>query len=337
MNIKKFILLLCTFIPITSSILWGEDLKYHVGISDVQQLTGSPVNIEAIKSIPMHFFMGDQDTNDMVPYSDGYDEDQREQVNRLFGNTPLERWPHAKDIYYLVGCNSNFILYPGVGHYVTEQMGLDVIQFFKDHGNPNEVQAQNFQVIKVLPEDSTKNFDWPYYLLITDNPKPSNAILLVEPNNTGSCNDDPSVHDLAAEQLIQWRSEVAMALNAPLLVPAFPRPCTEWWIYTHALDRDCLTTNLDKLVRIDLQLIEMISDAKERLNKMSIIIDNRVFMMGFSASGAFTNRFSLLHPELIKAAAIGAPGGWPIVPVANWPQGVPEAKAMPWIPLLLGD
>jgi hypothetical protein len=41
-------------------------------------------------------------------------------------------------------------------------------------------------------------------------------------------------------------------------------------------------------------------------------------MMGFSASGAFTSRFCAIHPERIMAAAIGAPGGWPIAPVAKW-------------------
>ena len=36
----------------------------------------------------------------------------------------------------------------------------------------------------------------------------------------------------------------------------------------------------------------------------------------------FANRFTLLHPERVKAAAIGSPGGWPIVPVESF-RGVP--------------
>jgi hypothetical protein len=61
-------------------------------------------------------------------------------------------------------------------------------------------------------------------------------------------------------------------------------------------------------------------------------------MIGFSASGAFTNRFTLLHPEMIKAASIGAPGGWPIVPTATWPLEESKIKSMPWLnPLLLDN
>jgi hypothetical protein len=38
-------------------------------------------------------------------------------------------------------------------------------------------------------------------------------------------------------------------------------------------------------------------------------------MAGFSASGVFTNRFAILHPDRVLAAAVGGPGGWPIAPV----------------------
>jgi pimeloyl-ACP methyl ester carboxylesterase len=41
-------------------------------------------------------------------------------------------------------------------------------------------------------------------------------------------------------------------------------------------------------------------------------------MSGFSASGMFTSRFALLHPDRLKAAACGSPGGWPIAPVSSW-------------------
>ena len=41
-------------------------------------------------------------------------------------------------------------------------------------------------------------------------------------------------------------------------------------------------------------------------------------MMGFSASGMFVNRFTVLHPERVLAAVVGSPGGWPIAPVSSW-------------------
>ncbi len=66
----------------------------------------------------------------------------------------------------------------------------------------------------------------------------------------------------------------------------------------------------------------MIDDALDRLGAMGYDMDRRVFMMGFSASGAFTSRFTLIHPDRVKAAAPGAGGSWPMAPVASW-QGIP--------------
>jgi dienelactone hydrolase len=59
--------------------------------------------------------------------------------------------------------------------------------------------------------------------------------------------------------------------------------------------------------------------------------DSKVFLWGFSASGSFVNRFTLLHPQRVAAVAVGAPGGWPTVPVAEhggeplpWPVGIAD-------------
>jgi len=49
----------------------------------------------------------------------------------------------------------------------------------------------------------------------------------------------------------------------------------------------------------------------------------------------FTNRFTFLHPDRVKAAAIGSPGGWPIAPVEKYndrtlryPIGVADLKSV---------
>src|ERR1039457_1246716 len=61
----------------------------------------------------------------------------------------------------------------------------------------------------------------------------------------------------------------------------------------------------------------MIADARARLATQGIVTDPKVFILGFSACGAFADHFTALHAGLIKAAAIGS-GGWPIVPVPTW-------------------
>jgi dienelactone hydrolase len=195
---------------------------------------------------------------------------------------------------------------------------------FRDtDGNPLPVTVIGFNVegtarlLKVRPQDSRYDFDWAYYLWIPQNVAPNTA-LLVEPNNTGTVFDVENVHDGSALALVGWRERFAERLGVPLLVPTFPRPMSLWWAYTHALDNDTLATSHEGLVRIDLQLIEMIDDARERLADLRVQTDDKVLIMGFSASGQFTNRFAVLHPERTLAAAAGSPGGWPLAPVAEW-------------------
>ena len=179
----------------------------------------------------------------------------------------------------------------------------------------SDSDSDPYNLIKISANQGS-GFFWPYYLSIPSTVGNSSTLLVI-PNNTGTADDDPAVHDAAARQYaIDW-SGFAGNLKSPLLIPTFPRPFTEWWIYTHALDRDTLLTDIVELKRIDLQLLAMIDDAIDRLLNMKITVENKILMMGFSASAQFTSRFSAIHPHRIKAAAIGAPG-YPIVPVDSW-------------------
>jgi hypothetical protein len=163
--------------------------------------------------------------------------------------------------------------------------------------------------------------------------------ILVQPNNSGINSDDPEVHRRDAWWTGFERRTVADELGVVLLVPAFIRPGNDWQVYTHALDRDTLTTDRTDLQRIDLQLIAMIDHARAELATMGIQTDEKILMQGFSASGMFANRFTLLHPERVKAATIGSPGGWPTVPVAGsngeqlpYPIGISDLELLTNIP-----
>ena len=159
--------------------------------------------------------------------------------------------------------------------------------------------------------------------------------ILVQPNNSGISSDDARLHRRDAWWTGLERRAIAEELGVVLLVPAFLRPGADWHIYTHALDRDSLTNERLDLQRIDLQLIAMIDQARAELAKAQIQTDEKVLIQGFSASGMFANRFTLLHPERVKAAAIGSPGGWPIVPVESfggeplpYPAGIFDLEAL---------
>jgi len=159
--------------------------------------------------------------------------------------------------------------------------------------------------------------------------------ILVQPNNSGINSDDPREHQRDAWMMGFERQQTADELGVVLLVPAFVRPGEDWFIYTHALDRDTLTTTRPDLERIDLQLIAMIDQARLVLADSGINTDEKIFIQGFSASGMFANRFTILHPERVKAAAIGSPGGWPIAPISNfngqvlpYPAGIADLEEL---------
>ena len=163
--------------------------------------------------------------------------------------------------------------------------------------------------------------------------------VLVQPNNSGVNSDDPEIHRRDAWWTGFERQKIADELGVVLLVPAFLRPGEDWQIYTHALDRDTLTTERIDLRRIDLQLIAMVDSARAELARMGIQTDEKILIQGFSASGMFANRFTVLHPERVKAATIGSPGGWPIAPIASfngeqlpYPAGISDLEALTNIP-----
>ena len=163
--------------------------------------------------------------------------------------------------------------------------------------------------------------------------------LLVQPNNSGVNSDDPAVHRRDAWLMGFGRRRLAEELEVVLLVPAFVRPAADWQILSHALDRDVLTTTRSDLARLDLQLLAMVDRARATLAAEGLPVDESFLIQGFSASGSFAARFTALHPRRVRAAAIGAPGGWPIAPVASYggealpyPVGVADLEELTGAP-----
>ena len=174
-----------------------------------------------------------------------------------------------------------------------------------------------------IPANPQKGFQWPYYLFVPPAIK-NPAVLLVEPNNSGQAQKDPSLDDKLASELVDFHKLWAFDLGSPYLVPTFPRPLAHTDVYTQSLDRDTLLTNLPGLVRIDLQLIAMIDDARARLAASGINVGPKVWMIGFSASGDFASHFALLHPERIQAVSAGGGDFW-AVPLSVW-----KGKTLPF-------
>lgn len=189
---------------------------------------------------------------------------------------------------------------------------------------PYYLEVQHF------PADSTAGYHADFYLYVSPGAKERaeagrTVTMLVQPNNSGTNSDDPRVHQRDAWWTGYERKNIADELQVVLLVPAFVRPAEDWRIYTHALDRDVLTTQRYDLARLDLQLIAMIDRARRDLAAEGIPTGEKIFLQGYSASGMFANRFTVLHPDRVKAVTVGSPGGWPIAPLSAW-----QDRALPY-------
>jgi hypothetical protein len=189
--------------------------------------------------------------------------------------------------------------------------------------------------------DPAKGFYSPYFLFVPETiaaeKAASNLHFVVVPNNSGfTSNDAEAFEKDALSDICPWRARAAM-LGVAVIEPAFPRPST---VYTHALARAAMTTNVPALRRPDLQLIDMIDDAIAREKILGLQFDSKVLLYGFSASGSFVNRFVFLHPDRVLAAAYGSPGGWAIAPLAAWktvpltyPVGIADVAQLTGMPV----
>jgi hypothetical protein len=207
-----------------------------------------------------------------------------------------------------------FVLNPDLYNQLRDAEGNVLAEYSYSFTIAGDLEAQIESMYNVtitrIPPNPDKGFYWPYYLSVP-NGLTNPAHLFVAPNNTGYDAYDHVLHDVTARETLYWQTGIVhnWPLSSPILVPTFPRYPG---LYFQSLGPVAFRKHDEKeLRRMDLQLVAMLEDAKERLRSADHKIYDKVLMMGFSASGSFTNMFSFVHPEIIRACSIG--GGIPIV------------------------
>lgn len=163
----------------------------------------------------------------------------------------------------------------------------------------------------VYPTINKKDFYYPYFLRFNTNliNNPNKQTLIVETVNFGRCGDIKNI----LNSTIKSRGSslglyVADRNNNIFMMPIFPRGVDSNGkmnvdYYQHALDRDTLENRMKERISIDQQVLAMIKDSQMFLRGKGINVEDKIAMIGFSASGDFVNRFSILYPEIIKAMA----------------------------------
>jgi hypothetical protein len=200
----------------------------------------------------------------------------------------------------------------------------DVLSFQQDDGRigPKRIAAN---------EDA--GFNFPYYLYVP--PEVREKPLLVEPVNSGGCDDDFQVDLNRAEQTASGGipRKISDDLGVPLIVPVFANPCHGdfYQRFVQTLDTETMHIESGRFERIDLQLLRMAEDAQSRLRDRGIDVPSKMMMNGFSASGNFVNNFTMMHPDQIASVTAGAINGMAILPyeevdgfTANYQIGVAD-------------
>lgn len=96
----------------------GRTLPFHVGIADVEALTGSPVDLDALDGVNQFLYMGAEDDNDTIPYDDAWtDDDLRQLALDVYGDHMIEeRFPRSQAAYDEAGVAATFRVYGDAGH-----------------------------------------------------------------------------------------------------------------------------------------------------------------------------------------------------------------------------
>lgn len=120
-----------------------------------------------------------------------------------------------------------------------------------------------------------------------------------------------------------------------LLVPAIPRK-PEPHVYTAGFDLQSLLPSTDPFYRTaDVKVNSMIDTITRELRSDGYDVASKVFIAGFSVGGMFGQRYTLLHPERVRAIAAGHCGGNFTLPEStyngvelNWPVGVNNLESL---------
>lgn len=181
------------------------------------------------------------------------------------------------------------------------------------------LDEKEYEVQIIYPSEED-NYSIPY-VLVTPKKMRDNCLLAVEVNNLETEDKDKLLDNglLAAYCLTKKLKD----FDNPVVVPIIPSVKNGVPYYQH-LSRECFFIPEDNSFhRIDLQMLNIINDAKRRISE-NVEINDKIFLNGYSASGVFAQRFALLHPEIVDTLCVGGVIGSIPLPIKdfNYPLGI---------------
>lgn len=205
--------------------------------------------------------------------------------------------------------------------------------------------------IYFIPPNPDKGFNFGYSIFIPEGCQ-TNTTLLFHATNTGGCGvvDGKLARNKPAYTLEEGEEAAKLEsyypyeafwsgfdLKMPVITPIIPRI---YGYYTHALGSMVFNNDVsvlreynnrrpkdaklteeqiievqEKCYDIPSQVVNMVKDAQDMLVGLGINVDEKVIMEGYSAGSMFSNYFTALHPEMVKACISGGTLGLSIMPL----------------------
>ena len=185
------------------------------------------------------------------------------------------------------------------------------------------ITVENDSILGVneIEKNTEAGFNYPYFLYVPPSVAEAEerVPLFVQTSNSPRSSEDFSYHKRKArDQIGGFPRTIADELAIPALVPVIPRPRDksefEGRPWFQGLDVHSLQVSDHPAERIDLQVLRMVDDARQRLREESYQTSESVLMNGFSSSAEFANRFSILHPERVLSVSAGGLTGMVVLP-----------------------
>lgn len=228
---------------------------------------------------------------------------------------------------------------------------LSTISGKKYIGNVNTWDYPRFsdiggEVTLKVAANPSAGFNYGYYLWIPQKCSTmTDRRLEVEGNNENPTSELQGYADESAKAIASQYTQAngyARSLQTPLLVPCFPRLTSDYYglpygenVYPQFLNRKAMELTSGPEKRVDLQLVAMIKDADKLLEVNGIKVPEKVLMTGYSASAKFAERFTMLHPDMVMAEALGGVAGLIMLPTStyagetlNFPIGINDYKSL---------
>lgn len=109
----------------------GQNLIFPIGTSDYAEITGRPFDLNKFNQVARLIFMGEDDTNNTLPYSDCYGERERQIISSLFGADVLPRAHTLTKVFGESGGKGMIILDRKTQHSTSPAMVAYVRAFFE--------------------------------------------------------------------------------------------------------------------------------------------------------------------------------------------------------------